>query len=372
MTHSFFAEMGGFAIDTHPNNLEEKEFIHSSPRITLTSDGVLFLAKHACLPDIPLEVINDKSKADTIAKGLALLQASWMVIQCIARLVSRLPTILLEVLTLGHVFSALIMYLLWWDKPLDIGDPLIISHPHIRQIAAFLIEDAAPLIENGAPRQSYTSIRRKSRNKDPIDYHRTFEEPARVCQEMAQEASSIFRISPSAGWGGKICSRSLNWTAAATDKFLKILTTGGSEDDPYPTSREASAWFAFTLLSGCYGGLYLAAWFSHFPTPTEALLWRLSSGCVTSAGLVFGCLGQLINPLEFTMYYLDKESGILGVLTYCLNLAIMLFYAGLCLGFLGGYGCARAFLVIESFISLRSLPVTAYNTPNWTQWIPHL
>jgi hypothetical protein len=292
----------------------------------------------------------------------------------LARLVSRLPITLLEVLTLGHVFSALIMYLLWWDKPLDIGDPLIISHPHIRQIAAFLIEDAAPLIKNGAPQQSYTSIRRKSRNKDPIDYHRTFEEPARVCQEMAQEASSIFRISPSVGTGrgGKICSRSLNWTAEATNEFLKTLTTGGSEDDPFPTSGEASAWFAFTLLSGCYGGLYLAAWFSHFPTPTEALLWRLSSGCVTSAGLVFGCLGQSLNAFELTLRYLDKGSGILGGLTYCLSLAIILFYTGVVLGFLGGYGCARAFLVIESFISLRSLPVTAYNTPNWTRWIPHL
>jgi hypothetical protein len=31
----------------------------------------------------------------------------------------------------------------------------------------------------------------------------------------------------------------------------------------------------------------------------------------------------------------------------------------------------RLFLVVESFISLRKVPIEVYQTPDWTQWIPH-
>jgi len=33
---------------------------------------------------------------------------------------------------------------------------------------------------------------------------------------------------------------------------------------------------------------------------------------------------------------------------------------------------SRLYLVVESFISLRKVPVEVYQTPDWTQWIPHL
>jgi len=75
MMHSFFAGMGGYAIDTHPKSPDDSEFICGSPRITLTDDGVLFLARYGCLPDLSTETIIDKSKADPIAKSLVCIQA---------------------------------------------------------------------------------------------------------------------------------------------------------------------------------------------------------------------------------------------------------------------------------------------------------
>jgi hypothetical protein len=35
------------------------------------------------------------------------------------------------------------------------------------------------------------------------------------------------------------------------------------------------------------------------------------------------------------------------------------------------FGAARAFLAIESFISLRSLPYGSYMTVNWVGFMPH-
>ena len=34
-------------------------------------------------------------------------------------------------------------------------------------------------------------------------------------------------------------------------------------------------------------------------------------------------------------------------------------------------GLARAFVVIEAFVSIRELPEGAYKTPTWTQVFPH-
>jgi hypothetical protein len=67
-----------------------------------------------------------------------------------------------------------------------------------------------------------------------------------------------------------------------------------------------------------------------------------------------------------------KNAGI------CLALftgALMIFGGMIFLAVVGGllaYIPARIFLVVEAFISLRDMPVEVYQTPNWTQLIPHL
>lgn len=33
---------------------------------------------------------------------------------------------------------------------------------------------------------------------------------------------------------------------------------------------------------------------------------------------------------------------------------------------------ARLYLVTEAFLSLRSLPIEMYKTPDWTEWVSHL
>jgi hypothetical protein len=62
------------------------------------------------LPPISKNFILDKSKADHFAKVLVLIQASWLIIQCIARTMQNLPLSLLELNTVAKVGCALIMY----------------------------------------------------------------------------------------------------------------------------------------------------------------------------------------------------------------------------------------------------------------------
>ena len=124
MIHSFFVIMSGFVIDTDGG----EEYIPGSPRLTLNAYGYLTAAKSdLSLPDVSLETIKDRSKADGLAKSLACLQAGYMIVQVLDRLRSRLPVTLLELNTIGHVLCALMMYAFWFKKPLDIHDPIVIQ-----------------------------------------------------------------------------------------------------------------------------------------------------------------------------------------------------------------------------------------------------
>jgi len=66
------------------------------------------------------DMINERSKADGVAKTIAICQTSWFAITIIFRLSKRMPLSLLEVLTVSYIFCALIMFICWFEKPRDI------------------------------------------------------------------------------------------------------------------------------------------------------------------------------------------------------------------------------------------------------------
>lgn len=141
-THSFYAIMGGFAIET--SELRGDKFIEPFtrdsylPRLTLTSQGVLLLTELGMCPMPSLKSIQDRSKASNLAKGLVCLQAGWLILQCVSRRAARLPITFLEINTLGHVICALFMYVFWWNKPLDIPEPTLVTNEAIRLLCAFM------------------------------------------------------------------------------------------------------------------------------------------------------------------------------------------------------------------------------------------
>ena len=101
MTHSFFASTGGFAFDTADDDARYLPI--GFKRLTLTARGVALLASCGHLPNVSKAEITDKSKANNVAKALVIIQALWMLLQVIGRLVAALPVTLLEVNTIAHV-----------------------------------------------------------------------------------------------------------------------------------------------------------------------------------------------------------------------------------------------------------------------------
>ena len=122
MTYGFYVVMGGLVVDV-------SDIYDDIKYMTLTPSGVIELAKTCSTDDffVKDQTIRDKSKADNLAKGLVLLQVLWALGQCISRFSLGYPVSVLEVHTLVHACCALLMYALWFRKPLNVREAMIID-----------------------------------------------------------------------------------------------------------------------------------------------------------------------------------------------------------------------------------------------------
>jgi hypothetical protein len=131
MVYDHYAVMGGFTADV--------ENIHNmATRVTITHNKVL-LAKNGPFCQANRSYIQDKSKADILAKGLVYIQVLWVADQAIERKLSGYPITLLEIHTLVHVCD-LIMYGLWAQKPLNVQDPTLVTFEEDPESLAFMLE----------------------------------------------------------------------------------------------------------------------------------------------------------------------------------------------------------------------------------------
>lgn len=124
MTYGFYVVMGGFVVNT--SDIYDHENAHW---LTVTPRGVIELAQ--TLPweqfrehfSIDEGSIKDKSKADCLTKILVITQVTWAALNSLSRLTLGYPITVLEIHTLVHAGCAMLMYILWFQKPLDIRDP---------------------------------------------------------------------------------------------------------------------------------------------------------------------------------------------------------------------------------------------------------
>ncbi|MCJ1481162.1 hypothetical protein MMC06_001318 [Schaereria dolodes] len=114
MVHGFYCVMGGFVI----TNNEGKTF-------TINNQQLIWLLENGCVevPDISVEGIKDKSKADSMIKAIAGLQATWFVGQGLGRWAQHLSTTTLEITTIAYVVSCVPALAFWWHKPVDVKVP---------------------------------------------------------------------------------------------------------------------------------------------------------------------------------------------------------------------------------------------------------
>jgi hypothetical protein len=118
-------------------------------------------------------------------------------------------------------------------------------------------------------------------------------------------------------------------------------------------SKEHDSWtdVIFVLICLLVGGIHCAAWNFIFPSYSERLLWRIAS--IASSVLPM-CLFFIISIV------VENPTRGCPDLEAVLNGLFMLLYF-----------VVRVFLIIEVFLSLRSVPIGVYQEIHWLSFVPH-
>lgn len=119
------------------------------------------------------------------------------------------------------------------------------------------------------------------------------------------------------------------------------------------------------LANFCYGGIHAAAWNDHFPSEPEKWLWRASASYIGFCGGLWVVLNLLVAKYQrlndFWEHWMDGkkswwQSFALGTVVGVCGVSLFL---------------ARFYIVLEAFVSIRRMPLSAYQTPEWTDILPH-
>ncbi|KAF7984846.1 hypothetical protein HWV62_10799 [Athelia sp. TMB] len=287
IVHAFFIIMGGYYF-----------YSKKGPGRPLSPEDVVELVRRGHLVAPTTEELANQSKGDALSKGVAILQTLWFVMQCIARRIEHLPVTSLEVMTLAYTVITVAMYLVWWDKPLNISCAVRVPEEEVD-------EDEV--------------------DEDKSVWQRIFA----YVMGMQDQCVDLRR-----------CTRVPTFWAA---------------------DREGDAIYAdiiAILVAMAFGAVHCIAWFDSSQSDLEQQLWRASAIAIitTPAALVLA-FGLML--LLSKVHLISEEFSLIGIGSIYVLVALI-------------YAAARLALIVVSFTSLRMLPVAAYQTVQWTTFVPHI
>ena len=328
--HGFYANMGGFVLQPR----DSKPFPINSKQLQY-----LITRGYTDLPTITEKEIWDKSKADGFAKLLTCFQAAWFVIQIIGRAIQHLPVTTLELTTLGFVACTLSMYFQWANKPLDVESPTIIN---------IVASTEEILIDAGsAAREIYSWT--------PLDFIDN------------QSPSWLTEVQPH-----------LKFRRGPRQRPLPRFT-----NDKFPVigaGFDAIVLFSITMV---YAALHFIGWNFSFPTHTEQILWRASCITIVATTLIFlACetyqdghrLGRWEEWYAKIFPSKPEKTGRVNTAEKTRRQAVFIpmWEVVLMTPMTVIYTLARSYIVIEVFVSLRSLPLGAFDSVQWSNFVPHV
>ena len=361
MRHAFFANMGGFALQT--------QVAHKGafPLFPLNAQQILYLVENDYIGYnevcIEKELIKDRDKVDGIVRLITVCQISWFFVTCVARACQHIAVTVLELAVVGFMLNSLCTFFFWWHKPNDITRAIILR-PNteidliLRQAGDFAREPYrdTPLDFVGYDWWSWTF------------YWTYWKGLVRI----------IFRID--------LDDRRRPIEAIPDDNFPKI--------DGWPQ------WVVMIFQLG-YGGVHIFGWGFPFPTQSEKHIWRICTVTIIMCILIPWVVEILAWRINISGPSIDVSNSastetILPASTststsnatktrrknwkYTLTnltfprdplmdvplrvLVPVTVPAAI-------YVLARVYIVIEGFIGLRALPPSAYQSVDWTFITPH-
>jgi hypothetical protein len=215
--HGFFAVTGGFVDGNEVLSLKRIEELVRNKEIEY--------------PIVSRQEIEDRSKGDATTKALVVFQTAWFLLQCAARASQHLALAELELATAAFAVLTIIMYVLWWDKPLDVQCPI-----RVRRWRGPEEQDRA--------REGSESAMEWNRGWSWYD----------VWQVIKPFMAMMARI-----WGG--------FWGMEDDAFSVV-----GEPERYDNKTRLSLFIGGTLVATVFGRIHCIGWSFDFPSHTEQLL----------------------------------------------------------------------------------------------------
>ncbi|UPK89719.1 hypothetical protein LCI18_000654 [Fusarium solani-melongenae] len=474
LKYAFFIIMGGVRVNVDDiislpdlNFKAQRHFTTRPYTIRVGPKTIIQLAEKGYWINIPMQKIDDKSKADVLQKCLVMIQVSWMVMQCIVRKINNLPLALLEVHTMVHVVCAMFLYLCWLRKPLNVLEPELLDPGKFKGTIALLVQqqfypnmatrlalvppreypDQPPPRRRGGlishdwitpnmgqritqaecpwvpgkmwdylPPDTWGRLRSDLSERLPLGawrwlppkpgrwisdketqmrpgdvlpcglmYHSEFQDlPLPLTEEFLNRWDAILKAFPfqdreelakdAPVQGQDLFLARLKEFAPVPDGIfrtmpfstgkrnldinLKVFTENTGSSFGLLKFFRAFPWLAVLalLLSGIYGGVHLSAWRSTFPSIHEEILWKVSCIYIAAVLPVYFIIGPAMSDVAF---WSGPETFTAVGLSTVISLVLLT------------YGVARVFIIVESFISLRLVPLGVYISPTWIQMFPH-
>ena len=226
------------------------------------------------------EEINDKGKSDWLAKSLVLLQTSWFVMQCIARAIEYLPVTHLEIVTLAYAAMNFVIYIFWWNKPLNVNRPVRVFR------------------KSGPSAMQNQVVSRAMRHSRAWEW--TWEEILNVLERI--------------------------YMFIAGDGTVDL---SGEDREPrfWGNSTYNEQTIADLIVLGvgvCFGAIHCISWDFLFPTHTELLMWRVLCVTITAVPIYITLgilLGAWLKSMGFAIIFI-LPAGILYILARTVTLAL--------------------------------------------------
>ncbi|KAK7015118.1 hypothetical protein VNI00_019216 [Paramarasmius palmivorus] len=338
-----------------------------------------FLIQHGYITITEDEIMDNLSHSDSITKIIAVIQTTWFLLQIAGRAVEGLAITELEIITVGFAVLNFGTYFLWWNKPLRVRHPVRVYWRH-QKVAERKDEDE----ENQGEKirefivGAWDSIRDASVKfgMSMIVLFNFLRDPTERDPELNDDSL------PNMKWVTLLRLVGLPFLVVFRLIWASMFLIADGHVDlmafvVHASRLKEESITLYILVYGLttlFGVIHCIPWNFQFQTHTEQLLWRISASGLVALPLT---LIVVLLILQFSPDNIDHPSPSLATkiiqTTRNVLVTIILITTVIITSVLPfAYIIARVILMVLALMELRNLPLSAYQTVQWTTFIPHI
>ena len=336
----------------------------------------LYEGKRIRWPSISTKEIDDKSKGDFVSKGIAVIQTTWFVAQCIVRGVFKVSITQIELATVAFSALNIALSILWVYKPLGVAYPFRVDLQILPPESDTLHPPLSPHSESPLSLELDTlHFPLSPRSEFPVPLESdSLHPPSSPNSESPQSRVGCFLAYFSTRFKKKgliapiyifiIEPFNLVWSSMEALITCEAIPPNQLSAPTFyaPTSTNyIIAPFIGLCVGISFGGIHCVAWYFQFPSSAEEIIWRTTAVTITTIPVVFFLIVENVR-----MQIPDAGFQDLSTRDFS-RFRILIIYFLIVL-----YCISRVALVVLPILALRCLPPEALLEFQWSSFIPHI